>query len=98
MSGTSHGGHPKCQEKAGFGIIHSTSMDRFQIYPVLVSPFLFLNPDACGHSVFPVGQSLRACHPWFSFHQEWAASLLPLTSPYQQWIEAPRGRDEVLAV
>ena len=40
-------------EKAGFGVIHSTSMERFQTGPALVSPFLFLSPDACGHSTFP---------------------------------------------
>jgi len=40
-------------EKAGFGVIHSTSMERFQIGPALVSLFLFLNPDTCGHSSFP---------------------------------------------
>ena len=79
-------------EKAGFGVIHSTSMERFQICPVLVSPFLFLKPDTCGHSIFPsVGtEPLRAGRPWFPFRQGWAAPLLLSTSPHQR-MEAALG-------
>lgn len=70
-------------EKAGFGVIHSTSMERFQIGPALVSPFLFLNPDAVVTVSFPwwVQNPLRARGPWFPFCQEWAASLFAFSQP-----------------
>lgn len=72
-------------EKAGFGVIHSTSMERVQIcagwfpLPVFESrPLLSLYGPRGG------GESLRPAHPWFLFQQERAASHSPSTSPHQQ--------------